>query len=246
MLYISCSSDFCIQAPTTPDWSHLAKGNARNKRKQGSVEEGGAGADHLDIACTVQDLRRALQQRDPLDKGFHDVWGLDLLWRLLRWNPSERISAREALNHAYFKGPYVSSIDGSHHATRSELKEYDSSHAKAIKAQTDVTTPAIFYSHPFLVNREGSMPTFTCPKCGRDFTSWGACHAHVRGRGHARFCEYDTTTLPQCISWHSMVPHDPHSGWCDVQGRRAGIEDFHSIVFMEDYKFYAVFDGHWG
>lgn len=28
------------------------------------------------------------------------------------------------------------------------------------------------------------------------------------------------------------LPFDPHSGWCDVQGRRSRIEDFHSIVFQ--------------
>ena len=237
--------DFCIHAPTTPDWSHLPKSTPRRRVEGAPGVE--VGADGLEVSCTVQDLRRALQQRDPLDKGFHDVWGLDLLWRLLRWDPTQRISAREALEHAYFKGPYVSSIDGSQHATPSELKAYDS-RVEAIKAHTDtgVTPPAIFYSHPFLIDREGTMPTFVCPQCQRTFSAWSACQAHVRGRGHARFCEYNTSTLPACISWHSMVPYDPHSGWCDVQGRRAGIEDFHSIVFMEDYKFYAVFDGHWG
>lgn len=30
----------------------------------------------------------------------------------------------------------------------------------------------------------------------------------------------------------NRLPFDPHSGWCDVQGRRSRIEDYHSIVFQ--------------
>jgi serine/threonine protein phosphatase PrpC len=47
-------------------------------------------------------------------------------------------------------------------------------------------------------------------------------------------------------SSHSMLPFDSHSGWCDIQGRRSKIEDYHSIVFTEQYKFYSVLDGHTG
>lgn len=45
-------------------------------------------------------------------------WGLDLLWRLLRWDALERISVTDALEHAYFVGPFISLRDGSAHATR--------------------------------------------------------------------------------------------------------------------------------
>lgn len=87
---------------------------------------------------------------------------------------------------------------------------------------------------------------FTCPTCHRPFDTWRACHAHATGRGHGNFCDYHVQGLPSCAGSHSMLPLDPHSGWCDIQGRREVIEDFHSIVFSEDYKFYAVMDGHWG
>lgn len=252
----------------TPEWDHLPRGSVRPGSGSSSTnsisgEGPSGGRESLEVLCTVQDFRRALQQRDPLDKGFHDVWGLDLLSRLLRWDPKKRISASEALEHAYFKGPYVSYVDGSKHATLADLRDYEShmeniqahdgtsskngSKAKATSATGSARSPAIFYTHPFLVDREGEgMPTFYCPKCGRQFTSWNACDTHVVGRGHGHFCVYDTTALPDCISWHSMVPQDPHSGWCDVQGRRAGIEDFHTIVFTDEYKWYGVFDGHWG
>ena len=36
------------------------------------------------------------------------------------------------------------------------------------------------------------------------------------------------------------------SGWCDYAGRRRYIEDHHSIVFSDHYKYFAVFDGHHG
>lgn len=37
---------------------------------------------------------------------------------MLRWDPMERIAVADALEHAYFTGPYRSRRDGSAHATR--------------------------------------------------------------------------------------------------------------------------------
>jgi serine/threonine protein kinase len=65
--------------------------------------------------CGLQALRTAILRRDPLGIGFDDYWGLDLISRLLRWNPKERIDLRQAFKHAYFTGSYVSDIDGSEH-----------------------------------------------------------------------------------------------------------------------------------
>ncbi len=101
-----------------------------------------------------------------------------------------------------------------------------------------------------VVHLESSLPiqtqhpehkiTFCCPTCGRKFHgSWDGCIAHTRGRNHGEFCEYDDTTLPRCISSHAMFPLDPLSGWCDVQGRRNLLEDYHSIEFNERYRFYG-------
>ena len=41
--------------------------------------------------CGLEDLRQAILRRDPLGTGFTDRWGLDLLSRLLQWEPSKRI-----------------------------------------------------------------------------------------------------------------------------------------------------------
>jgi hypothetical protein len=49
------------------------------------------------------------------------------------------------------------------------------------------------------------------------------------GVGHAKFCTYDQSSLPTCLHAHSMLPAHPFSGFCDIQGRRRVIEDFHSI-----------------
>lgn len=72
----------------------------------------------VDKRCTLAELGKAVHTRDALDLGFPDQWGLDLLWRLLRWDPTERISVSEALEHAYFAGPYRSRRDQTLHATQ--------------------------------------------------------------------------------------------------------------------------------
>ena len=38
--------------------------------------------------------------------------------------------------------------------------------------------------------------------------------------------------LPRCISDHLFLPVDAHSGWCDLQGRRAYIEDSHVMLYF--------------
>lgn len=65
----------------------------------------------------AQAMAEAIRKRDPLRIGFKDRWGLDLLTRLLVFESGQRISMDDALNHAYFVGPFTSSLDGSEHAT---------------------------------------------------------------------------------------------------------------------------------
>uniref|UniRef100_A0A7S0XDR9 PPM-type phosphatase domain-containing protein n=1 Tax=Chromulina nebulosa TaxID=96789 RepID=A0A7S0XDR9_9STRA len=91
--------------------------------------------------------------------------------------------------------------------------------------------------------------TFTCPTCNRTFKgNYQACKKHLEARKHGYRCHYDINhkQLPNCLQDYSIYPYDPHSGWCDLQGRRKYIEDYHSIVFDEDYLFIGVFDGHYG
>ena len=43
-----------------------------------------------------------------------------------------------------------------------------------------------------------------------------------------------------------MLPVHNMSGYCDIQGRRKTIEDFHSVHLTNDTFYYGIFDGHSG
>ena len=43
-----------------------------------------------------------------------------------------------------------------------------------------------------------------------------------------------------------MLPAHPDSGYCDIQGRRPTIEDFHTVHIHPEHLFLGVFDGHNG
>ena len=89
---------------------------------------------YLVSVCSIKDISKAILRRDPLGVGFHDENGLDLLSKLLKWDPSEvicfhfylifilfyfnvyipyhankRISLRDALVHPYFTSSSSSS-----------------------------------------------------------------------------------------------------------------------------------------
>ena len=53
--------------------------------------------------CGLEDLRQAILRRDPLGTGIQDRWAIDLIARLLRWEPEERISMVDgAFYHSVF------------------------------------------------------------------------------------------------------------------------------------------------
>lgn len=86
-------AEFCIAPPKAT--SHV---QARDESLQTTNDA---------AACTDAHFLRALEKRDPLGQ---TIWGgpssaaaLDLLRHLLRWDPSERISAEQALAHPYFE-----------------------------------------------------------------------------------------------------------------------------------------------
>ena len=57
----------------------------------------------LSWECTETALMAAFRSRDPLGAGFATVWELRLVRKLLSWDPSERCSAGQALEHAFFR-----------------------------------------------------------------------------------------------------------------------------------------------
>ncbi|RHY28807.1 hypothetical protein DYB32_005691 [Aphanomyces invadans] len=72
-------------------------------------------------ACNFGTFNTTIQSRDPLGLGLQDPYGLHLLWQLLQWDPAKRMSARDALAHAYFQGPYVCNETGRHFPTEADL-----------------------------------------------------------------------------------------------------------------------------
>lgn len=170
--------------------------------------------------CTLKDFHYALRARDPLGIGFDESINslLQLILDLLSFDPKTRMTAKEALNH-----PYVTTTD-----------------------QSNALEPQMLDPKIDIGVRDIDLHEFICPKCGRTFDNLHSCQMHARGRNHARFCNYDRSRLPLCLNAHSMLPSHPTSGYCDIQGRRKVIEDFHTLHLYESHQFYGVFDGHNG
>jgi serine/threonine protein phosphatase PrpC/serine/threonine protein kinase len=222
-LHLAALSQFCIYVPS----SHDKEEQSSWPYRQGDPLHKTAMAKH---SCTMQDFHRALRARDPLGMGFDSSTDLllHLIWQLLAWDPVERITAAEALLHPFFLSP-----DG----TRESLDLIPGRH-NALESQ--MLDPRL----DFVV--DDNVDEFVCPKCGRVFSDWHSCNAHATSRRHAKFCTYNRTHLPSCINTHSMLPAHPTSGYCDLQGRRPTIEDFHSIHLYPEIQFYGIFDGHTG
>lgn len=80
----------------------MGDSTGQSSKKRGRPEQGKTGA--LARQCSEESFLNQLRARDPLGgEAAIDIWGLRLLRRLLQWNPEERITAQEALQHAYFR-----------------------------------------------------------------------------------------------------------------------------------------------
>eukprot|EP00934_Nitzschia_sp_Nitz4_P001304 Nitzschia sp. Nitz4//scaffold59_size112058//28223//29941//NITZ4_004103-RA/size112058-exonerate_protein2genome-gene-0.67-mRNA-1//1//CDS//3329555105//1304//frame0 len=217
-LYLAALSQFCIYTPS-------------DSKQQGSwpLRHGDPlyRASMVKESCTLHEFHRALRARDPLGIGFDSSSDLllHLIWQLLAWDPMERIAPDKALQHPFFQTDSNSPqplMPGNHNAL------------------STVT------SDPRLETPLDTVVEFVCPRCFRTFADWNSCHQHANSRNHAKFCTYDRQNLPTCINTHSMLPAHPTSGYCDLQGRRRTIEDFHSIHLLPNVQFYGIFDGHTG
>jgi serine/threonine protein phosphatase PrpC len=221
-LYLAALSQFCIYVPTSDSskqqsWP-LRDGDPLHKTYM--VKE----------SCTLQDFHRALRARDPLGIGFDSSADLllHLILQLLAWDPMHRITAADALTH-----PFFTVSDGNKHPLDLIPGWHNAIEPQTLDSRMD-----------FQVS--DSVQEFVCPKCGRVFTDWRSCQSHAVSRKHSKFCKYDRSSLPTCINGHSMLPAHPTSGYCDLQGRRRTIEDFHSIHLNPSMQFYGIFDGHTG
>lgn len=144
------------------------------------------------------------------------------IWGLLAWDPKNRLTATEAMGHFYFN--QIQYNDGVENALEPQMLDP--------RLDMDI--------------EKQKIDTFVCPKCGRIFHDIRSCQAHTTGRRHSKFCTYDRSLLPPCLNAHSMLPSHPTSGYCDIQGRRRVIEDFHTVHLEQDHQFFGIFDGHSG
>jgi serine/threonine protein phosphatase PrpC len=224
-LYLAALSHFCIYMPS----------NNSTKQQSWPLRDG----DPLhktamaQKSCTLHDFHRALRARDPLGIGFDSSADLllHLIWQLLAWDPLDRMTAAEALQHPYFTSP-----DGTN-----QFFQWKIMPSRHDNMAFQISDPRFDLS-----SADDVVDEFTCPKCRRVFSDWRSCHMHANFRKHGKFCSYDRTSLPTCINTHSMLPAHPTSGYCDLQGRRSVIEDFHSIHLHPTVQFYGIFDGHTG
>ena len=223
-LYLAALSNFCIFIPSEDD-----------EEMRWPLHPGGPlhDASMVKKKCGLNDFHTALRARDPLGVGFDSSSDqlLLLILGLLHWDPMKRLSASEALMHPYFTGSGGAKADddslegGSHNAL--EPQAYGGPRVENDRSKPKVTE-------------------FVCPKCGKKFEDHNSCQQHARSRRHANFCVYDHSKLPPCLNAHSMLPAHPDSGYCDIQGRRPTIEDFHTVHIHSQHLFLGVFDGHNG
>ncbi|BBH10266.1 Protein phosphatase 2C family protein [Prunus dulcis] len=64
-----------------------------------------AGASPASWKCSEEFFSHQIKSRDPLKLGFPNVWALRLVRQLLLWDPEERLSVDDALQHPYFQPP---------------------------------------------------------------------------------------------------------------------------------------------
>ncbi|KAK4273099.1 hypothetical protein QN277_021562 [Acacia crassicarpa] len=55
--------------------------------------------------CSEDFFSRQIKSRDPLKLGFSNIWAMRLVRHLLLWDPEDRPSVDEALQHPYFQPP---------------------------------------------------------------------------------------------------------------------------------------------
>ncbi|KAA8543285.1 hypothetical protein F0562_021220 [Nyssa sinensis] len=55
--------------------------------------------------CSEEFFSHQIKSRDPLKIGFPNIWALRLVRQLLLWDPEDRLSVDDALQHPYFQSP---------------------------------------------------------------------------------------------------------------------------------------------
>ncbi|OQS06191.1 phosphatase 1L [Thraustotheca clavata] len=196
--------------------------------------------------CNFGTFNKTIQNRDPLHRGFQDSWGLNLLYKLLQWDPSKRITAQEALEHAYFHGPYVCNETGRTFATKVELEL----HKSYLESQRQ--------SNAFILRKVDDIPEEIHCNCKRTFSNVDACNRHLAARHHenehSAFCHYASDKIRVEMSRHELelvpVQTTLEYGASHYHGRRPYMEDKVIVIHHDEnglvYDLYVVLDGHMG
>lgn len=218
-MYLAALSNYCIFLPTSKTVWPFRLGDPLHNISM--TKE----------ACTLHDFKASLHARDPLGVGFesNDLL-LRLIWKLLAFDPRQRITAAGALRHPYFLDSEVDT-----HVQTSYVEEPED---KALEPQ--------MLDARLDLDLADSVDEFVCPKCGRVFQDWRSCRKHAIARRHGRFCKYNKTMLPTCLNGHMLLPAHSRSGHCDIQGRRLVMEDFHAVTLHSNASYFGIFDGHGG
>lgn len=209
-------------------------------------------------SCHFGKFNKTVVERDPLHKGLENPYALDLMWKMLQWLPERRISAAEALEHAFFRGPYVCASSGRQFATKKELEL----HKRYLRVQEKRDRKfAIMVREPVEAPDE-----FECGHCHRKFATVASCEQHLHARRHfgagsMHFCRFEAPDVAAAIQHEtaeslstSSTVESPLSTTLDVgmallQGRKKYMEDFllvQRIPALGDAEVYAVSDGHLG
>ncbi|KAM1057866.1 hypothetical protein COP1_031177 [Malus domestica] len=83
--------ELCILIPGSSLRHHQTEGQARGSPASWK--------------CSEEFFSHQIKSRDPLKLGFPNVWAMRLVRQLLLWDPEERLSVDEALQHPYFQPP---------------------------------------------------------------------------------------------------------------------------------------------
>ncbi|XP_065861090.1 uncharacterized protein [Euphorbia lathyris] len=85
--------ELCILIPGSSTKHHQPMGEVQG------------GASPASWRCSEEFFSQQIKSRDPLKLGFPNVWALRLVRQLLLWNPEDRLSVDDALQHPYFQHP---------------------------------------------------------------------------------------------------------------------------------------------
>jgi len=200
-------------------------------------------------SCTLSDFKLALLQRDQLELGFAAESSdelLDLIWKLLRFDPASRLTPTLALSHPYFSEAEVE-VEQCTEDNEHLLKDINDNDNDNDNENNKALTENEFQKTPTTKFSIDDVLTFTCKSCKKKFHDFNSCKFHTTARNHGDHCHYGPADiLPKCLSAHVMLPFHADSGYCDIKGRREKVEDFHSIVVSDEMSFYGIFDGHNG